>query len=227
MPVETPQLNIDTWAQGIQEYESGGRQDARNYRNNNPGNLKYAKQFGATGYDKDGFAVFESKDLGMKALKEQLQRNLQRNPDFTLVQHMHHYLGGKGEPKATAEGDPIAYAAFLSKHMGLDPDSKLVPQSTTPSGAKPWADIAAQFDPMMPEETYGEMKKMYFDNFIAPHLSKDDDLLTAFKYFDEKTKRPHLISDEALAKLKPIQAVASFMHGVVAPFDKDEAKRYH
>jgi len=227
MPQATQsQLNIDQWAEGISLYEQGSKPDARNIRNNNPGNLKYAKQFGATGYDKDGFAVFENKELGMKALKEQLQRNLERHPEFTLAQHMHAYLGGTGEPKATAEGDPIAYAAFLSKHMGLDPDSRLVQRPSTPSGAKPWAEIAAQFDPMMPEETYQEMKKLYFDNFIAPHLSKEDDLLTSFKYFDEKTKRPHLISDENLAKLRPIQAVASFMHGAIAPFDPEEAKRY-
>jgi hypothetical protein len=227
MPQATQsQLNIDQWAEGISQYEQGSKPDARSVRNNNPGNLKYAKQFGATGYDKDGFAVFESKELGMKALKEQLQRNLERHPDYTLTQHMHAYLGGTGEPKATAEGDPIAYASFLSKHMGLDPDSKLVAQSSTPSGAKPWAEIAAQFDPMMAEETYQEMKKLYFDNFIAPHLSKEDDLLTSFKYFDEKTKRPHLLTDENLAKLKPIQAMASSMHGLYAPFDHKAASKF-
>ena len=227
MPQATQsQLNVDQWAEGISQYEQGSKPDARSVRNNNPGNLKYAKQFGATGYDKDGFAVFENRELGMKALKEQLQRNLERHPDYTLTQHMHAYLGGTGEPKATAEGDPIAYAAFLSKHMGLDPDSRLVAQASTPSGAKPWAEIAAQFDPMMPEETYQEMKKLYFDNFIAPHLSKDDDLLTSFKYFDEKTKRPHLLTDENLAKLKPIQAMASSMHGLYAPFDHEAASKF-
>jgi len=227
MPQATQsQLNVDQWAEGIAQYEQGSKPDARSVRNNNPGNLKYAKQFGATGYDKDGFAVFENKELGMKALKEQLQRNLERHPDYTLTQHMHAYLGGTGEPKATAEGDPIAYASFLSKHMGLDPDSRLVAQASTPSGAKPWSEIASQFDPMMPEETYQQMKKLYFDNFIAPHLSKDDDLLTSFKYFDEKTKRPHLLTDENLAKLKPIQAQASLMHGLYAPFDHETANKF-
>jgi len=71
MPQATQsQLNVDQWAEGIAQYEQGSKPDARSVRNNNPGNLKYAKQFGATGYDKDGFAVFENKELGMKALKE-------------------------------------------------------------------------------------------------------------------------------------------------------------
>jgi len=230
MPQDTqsqaPPLDVDKWAEGIVSYESGGNPNARNFRNNNPGNLKYAKQYGAKGYDKDGFAVFETPELGMKALKAQLSLNLQRNPNFTLVQHMHHYLGGTGEPKVTAEGDPFKYAQALSKHMGVDAGSPLGGKVPTMSGAKPWADIAAQFDPMMPEETYQQMKRLYFDNFIAPQLSKDDDLLTSFKYFDEKTKRPRLLSDDALAKLKPVQGVASMMHGFYAPIDPEQAKKF-
>ncbi len=56
-----------------------------NYRNNNPGNLKYACQPGATGADENGFAIFPTWDAGMQALKNQLAKNAKDFPNFSLL----------------------------------------------------------------------------------------------------------------------------------------------
>lgn len=219
MPQETQQatpvgFNTDTWADAIEEYEKrGGGPNARSIRNNNPGNLKYAKQFGATGYDKDGFAVFDSYDLGKRALKAQLELNLQRSPNATLVQHMHHYLGGTGEPAVTGEGDPFAYAKFIADRTGVDAGH--MPVKST---GRTWTDIASQFDPMMPEDTYRDMKRLYFDNFIAPQLGREDNPLAAWEYFDKNTKRPSIVPDEKKNELRLLTAQMGILHGGLAPF---------
>jgi hypothetical protein len=48
---------------------------ARGIRNNNPGNIKYgpfARRMGATGSDADGFAIFPSASVGLRAINENL-----------------------------------------------------------------------------------------------------------------------------------------------------------
>lgn len=53
-----------------------GKKLSRSDRNHNPGNIKYglwAKQHGATGQDKDGFAVFDEDNVGLGAMTSLLQ----------------------------------------------------------------------------------------------------------------------------------------------------------
>lgn len=65
---------------GIAIYADGGDtgpgKGTRSDRNNNPGNIKYgswAKAHGATGQDKDGFAIFTDQTIGLGAMKSLLK----------------------------------------------------------------------------------------------------------------------------------------------------------
>jgi len=60
------------------KYKEGGEpgKGTRSDRNHNPGNIKYgawAKAHGASGQDKDGFAIFDTDEVGLGAMKSLLQ----------------------------------------------------------------------------------------------------------------------------------------------------------
>lgn len=109
---------LDAVAQAIQSHE-GWAPGSVSFRNNNPGNLKYAGQPGATGADANGFAVFPTYDAGFQALKNQLSLDASRNPDWTLTQFFTKYLGGNPyNPQVTNQGDPFAYASDVASKIG-------------------------------------------------------------------------------------------------------------
>jgi hypothetical protein len=117
---------LDAWAQAIADFESGGNPNALNYRNNNPGNLKYAGQPGATGQDSRGFAIFGSLQDGWDALTRQLQKYVNDHPDFTLLQMMTLYLGGNPyAPVTTGQGNPFTYAQSIADKLGVQVSSTL------------------------------------------------------------------------------------------------------
>lgn len=66
-------------------YLNGGDDDkklSRSDRNHNPGNIKYgsfAKAHGASGKDADGFAIFDTDDVGLGAMKSLLQSKQYNN----------------------------------------------------------------------------------------------------------------------------------------------------
>lgn len=70
---------VDSVAGAIQSQE-GYYPGSRSYRNNNPGNLIYAGQPGAS-RDADGFAVFSSYAAGDSALKNQITLDATRGTD--------------------------------------------------------------------------------------------------------------------------------------------------
>ena len=117
---------LETWANAIFHFEGGGPLD-RNVRNNNPGNLKFAGQPGATGADADGFAIFSSFDLGFAALIRQLQKYVNVFPSLNFTQIQAHYLGQSDylTPKVTAQGNPFTYADAVAKALGVNPDATL------------------------------------------------------------------------------------------------------
>jgi hypothetical protein len=132
-PVEKSQIegsvnamgDVRKWAEAIKQHEGWipptqkNTRGSRSYRNNNPGNLKFDGQAGATGADKDGFAIFPSESLGMAALERDLTAKVRKYPNYSLLQIMTRYLGGDvNDPKVTGEGDPFAYAAFVAKKIG-------------------------------------------------------------------------------------------------------------
>ena len=101
-------------------------------RNNNPGNLKYAGQPGAVGADANGFAIFPSLDAGFAALNAQISKWINEFPSLTFTQFFAKYLGQADylNPKATNQGDPIAYADYVASKLGVDPNTQI--------GSVPW-----------------------------------------------------------------------------------------
>ena len=115
---------ISEWASAIQSFE-GWFPGSRSWRNNNPGNLMYAGQPGATEGD-GGFAVFDSVQDGFNALVRQLQVYVTRHPEYTLQQQMALYLGGDPlNPNTAPGGDPIAYATYIAGRIGATITSTL------------------------------------------------------------------------------------------------------
>lgn len=94
-------------------------------RNNNPGNLKFAGQPGATS-DARGFAVFQSPEAGAAAADRQLALYMQRDGLNTVNQ-----IVGKWSPVAdpgNAAGSTANYAAYVARQLGVDPNAPLSQQ---------------------------------------------------------------------------------------------------
>lgn len=96
--------------------ETDGTNRTRGFRNNNPGNLRYAGQKGAT-RDADGYAVFSDRAAGIAALDRQLDLYLQRgnNTISSIVE--------KYAPRNENLTDN--YKAFVSKQTGIDQNQVL------------------------------------------------------------------------------------------------------
>jgi hypothetical protein len=93
------------------------------YRNNNPGNLRYAGQPGATP-GAGGFAAFSSYPAGQAALKNQIALDAVRgtdvngNPTTTVAE----LIGSWAPP---SENDTSAYIASVAAQTGYDPNAAL------------------------------------------------------------------------------------------------------
>lgn len=96
------------------------RKGDRAARNNNPGNMEYgpyAKSMGAVGTD-GRFAVFGSKEDGVKAVEGWYAKEAKKNPNITLGQAISKYA-------PEFENDTRAYTAALAKAGGISPDTKV------------------------------------------------------------------------------------------------------
>ena len=101
----------------------------RAWRNNNPGNCRYhfggyLPKYGKVGCDKDGFAIFSTSDLGWLYLRNMLISWCKgQNPDHpsteTIAQMMSKYA------PSSDNNDPVAYAQFLTNHLGIDANSSI------------------------------------------------------------------------------------------------------
>ena len=97
----------------------------RSDRNNNPGNLiynKYTVGLGATGKDKDGFAIFPSPEVGQAASLANLQSYGQQGIN-TIAGVINKWSppNAKGNtPKGTQN-----YVNFVSQQLGIAPDQQL------------------------------------------------------------------------------------------------------
>lgn len=107
---------VDTIAQAIQTQE-GYFPGSLAYTNNNPGNLQFAGQAGATA-GANGFAVFPSYQAGYDALVNQI--NLYASRGLTVQQMMDIYA-----PAAQTGNDPTAYANTVASAVGATPDTPL------------------------------------------------------------------------------------------------------
>ncbi len=108
-PSEPPPLQIT----------QGRKNGPRGIRNNNPGNLNFAGQAGATKETGPGgrFAVFGSMEEGIAALIKQLQRYMSRGID-TIRELVNTYA-------PASENDTGAYMKALSQSLGIGLDDKL------------------------------------------------------------------------------------------------------
>lgn len=99
------------------------------YRNNNPGNLIYAGQPGAT-QGTNGFAVFDSYADGYQALLNQLNNYASRG--MTISSMMAVYA-----PAAQAGNDPGSYANQIAASLGVDPNAPLTSLGAPVDGSIP------------------------------------------------------------------------------------------
>ncbi len=108
--------DLSTVAATIQQIE-GWFPGSVSYRNNNPGNLKYAGQPGATGVDANGFAIFPDYATGLQALDNQITLDASRGQ--TIAQFTSIYA------PASDNNNPTSYAAQIASAAGLSPSDLL------------------------------------------------------------------------------------------------------
>lgn len=136
------------WANAIAAFEGYNSPGSLAARNNNPGNLKFAGQAGATGQDANGFAIFPSAGAGFAALYNQLQLYIQNFPGYSLLQIMAHYLG-QPSPTSDSQGNAYSYADYVSKSLGVDSGTtlaELASNSALPADGSTLPDITNSTD---------------------------------------------------------------------------------
>lgn len=107
----------------IRDYE--GAPGNRNYRNNNPGNCRYhfggyLPKYGNVTQDKDGFAIFPTYTQGWIYLQNMLMYWAKgAKKDYTILEMMKEYA------PAADNNDPVAYANYITEHIGLSADVQL------------------------------------------------------------------------------------------------------
>lgn len=133
---EPPKLTYEDLAGAIKIYEgwfppgidSRYINGSRSFRNNNPGNLKFARQAGAVDKDSGGFAIFDSYQAGWDALIRQLKMSAHDpsvtpsryySPEMSLVDFFKVYAPSRDN------NDPVAYALFVAQRLNVDPQWKI------------------------------------------------------------------------------------------------------
>lgn len=102
-------MTIRDLAQAIARFE-GFRPGTRAYRNNNPGNLRYVGQAGATGADGQGFAIFQDQADGWRALERQIELDAGRG--HTLASFFTKYA-------PSHENDTNRYTSTVAGWLGI------------------------------------------------------------------------------------------------------------
>jgi hypothetical protein len=93
-------------------------------QNNNPGNLLYAGQPGATGKDSRGFAIFSTLQAGQTAEVNQINLDITRGTCATgaPVVNLSDLISCLSPPN---ENDTATYVANVSTWTGIDPNASL------------------------------------------------------------------------------------------------------
>jgi hypothetical protein len=128
-----PAATVQTIASTIQQVE-GYYPGSLSYSNNNPGNLIYAGQAGAT-RGAGGFAQFSTYQDGLDALNNQIQ--LYAGRGLTIQQMMNTYA------PASAGNNPAAYANQVAGALGVGPDTALTDLSGAGAPVYSSLDLAA------------------------------------------------------------------------------------
>lgn len=98
----------------------GSKPNTLSVINNNPGNLTFVGQRGAT-EGKNGFGLWQTAEDGWNALKKQINLDVSRN--FTLAGFINKYAPPK-------ENDTNNYINFVSKNTGINPNQKITKNDT-------------------------------------------------------------------------------------------------
>lgn len=120
----TPTVSkLDAWCHAIQQHE-GYFAGSTSYVNNNPGNLRFANQSGASGHDARNFAVFPTYTAGYQALKTMLTNaatglSQVYHPEDTLTQFYSKYA------PANDNNDVNAYAVAVANAIGVTTDTMI------------------------------------------------------------------------------------------------------
>ena len=103
-------------AASIKQYE-GWAPGSVSERNNNPGNLKFNHQPGATGQDEKGFAIFKDYDSGWNALLHRVNLGIKGGRD--LNQFFATYA------PAEDNNNPLDYSRTVGRWLGIAPNARL------------------------------------------------------------------------------------------------------
>lgn len=114
---------LETFCKAIQEFE-GFYKGSRSYRNNNPGNIKFAFQANTTGKDDKGFAIFKTYEDGFSALKNMVKRACEGQskiykPDMTILQYFEKYA------PSNDGNHPKTYATHVCKKLNMPLTTKI------------------------------------------------------------------------------------------------------
>jgi len=119
-PAKQPPPNnlLNTFCLAIQRHE-GWFTGSRSFRNNNPGNLKFANQAKAIGKDDKGFAKFATYQDGFQALKNMIVnaatgKSRVYYPDMNLYQFFSVYA------PAADHNNPNQYAEAVAKALNVN-----------------------------------------------------------------------------------------------------------
>lgn len=118
---------LEIMAGAIRDWESGGDLNARSFRNNNPGNLRWFNEVdtipweGAVSLDAQNHVIFATYENGWNALLRQLSlafsgRSNVYEPTDTLYQFFAKY----------AEANSVNYARFVATRLGVEPTTRLL-----------------------------------------------------------------------------------------------------
>jgi hypothetical protein len=110
-----------------------------------------------------------------------------------------------------------SYQQLVEKMLGV---KSAAPAATETPKIKPFNEIAAGLDPMMPAEDYDFLRQKYFDNFIKPFVPKGYSPQTTWEDFKKNTERPGLLNKEHKALIPIGLGMVSAVKGAVEPFIK-------
>jgi hypothetical protein len=123
------QATLEVMCTAIRDNE--GNPGDLNYRNNNPGNCRYNPSgylpiYGLVEKDPNNFAIFKDYATGWLYLENLVKEKLEAFPDFTILQFFSGVPGKwAGYAPAADKNDPLNYATFVAKRMGVGTDYQL------------------------------------------------------------------------------------------------------
>lgn len=124
-PLSTPisdHATLEQFCLAIRDFE--GKPGDQNYRLNNPGNARwnpsgYMPMYGIVEKSPNGFAIFSTYALGWLYLMNMIRGQIHKRPNSTILEFMTRYA-------PPVENPTVAYATFIGKRLGVDPNTFLM-----------------------------------------------------------------------------------------------------